>query len=183
MLWIDWLIVGVVGVSALISLIRGFVAEALSILIWIAALWAAFQFTEQVSADYFGTIEEPSMRLAVAALVLILAILVLGSLLSWVIGRLVRSTGLAGTDRLLGMLFGAARGVITVVALVAVASWTPLCRDSWWQASRLIPTFEALGLMARGFLPEALREIMGSCRAVAPMPGPEAPVPPPSGGA
>jgi membrane protein required for colicin V production len=181
-LWIDWLIVGLIGVSALVSLIRGFVAEALSILIWIAALWAAFQFTEQVSAEYFGTIEEPSMRLAVAALVLILGVLVLGSLLSWAIARLVRSTGLAGTDRLLGMLFGAARGVITVIALVAVASWTPLCRDSWWRASTLIPAFESLGLLARDFLPPALREIMGGCQAGAPLPGPELPAPAPSGG-
>jgi len=60
-------------------------------------------------------------------------------------------------------------------ALVAVASWTPVCQDPWWQQSRLIPTVEMLAVQARDFLPGSLREIIGSCRAASP---PEAPLPP-----
>jgi membrane protein required for colicin V production len=163
-IWVDWLILGIVGLSAAISLIRGFVVEALSIVIWVLALWVAFQFTAPFAQVFLGGIELASVRLAVAALILIVSILVLGSMLSWLVGRLVRSTGLSGTDRLLGALFGAIRGGLTVVSLVAVASWTPLCQDPWWRQSQLIPKVEALAIYARDFLPERLREIIGSCR-------------------
>jgi membrane protein required for colicin V production len=174
-IWVDWLIVGIIALSAAISLIRGFVVEALSIVIWVLALWAAFRFTAPFATVFLGGIELPSVRLAVAALILIVAILALGSMLSWLVGRLVRSTGLSGTDRLLGAVFGAVRGLLTVIALVAVASWTPVCQDPWWQQSRLIPTVEMLAVQARDFLPGSLREIIGSCRAAPP---PEAPAPP-----
>lgn len=164
MIWVDWLIVGIIALSAAISLVRGFVVEALSIVIWVGALWVAFQFTAPFAHVFLGGIELPSVRLAVAALILIISILVLGSMLSWVLGRLVRSTGLSGTDRLLGAGFGIVRGTLTVVSLVAVASWTPVCQDPWWRQSQLIPGVEALAIYARDFLPASLREIIGSCR-------------------
>jgi len=169
MIWVDWLIVGIIGLSAAISLIRGFVREALSIVIWIMALWAAFHFTAPFAQAFLGSIELASVRLAVAALILIISILVLGSMLSWVVGRLLQSTGLSGTDRLLGAVFGALRGVVTVTSLVAVASWTPLCQDPWWRQSQLIPSIETLAIHARDFLPGSLREIIGSCREQAPV--------------
>jgi membrane protein required for colicin V production len=168
MIWVDWVIVGIIGLSAAISLMRGFVREALSIVIWIVALWAAFHFTSPFAQLFLGGIELASVRLAVAAIILIISILVLGSMLSWLIGRLLQSTGLSGTDRLLGVVFGALRGLVTVTALVAVASWTPLCQDPWWSQSRLIPTFESLAIQARDFLPGSLREIIGSCREQTP---------------
>lgn len=167
---VDWIILCVIGLSTLISLIRGFVVEALSIVIWIAALWAAFHFTAPFAHMFLGGIEIQTVRLGVAALILIICILVLGSILSFIIGRLVRSTGLSGTDRVFGMIFGAARGVLTVVALVAVASWTPICADSWWQRSVLIPVMQDLAMFARDFLPANLREIMSGCRSPPPSP-------------
>ncbi len=176
MIWVDWLIVGIVALSVAISLVRGFVTEALSIVIWVLALWAAFHFTAPFAHLFLGSIELPSVRLAVAALILIVSILVLGSMLSWLVGRLVRSTGLSGTDRLLGALFGAVRGVLTVMSLVAVASWTPVCHDPWWRQSRLIPSIETLAIHARDFLPGGLREIIGSCRETTP-PNPGATAP------
>lgn len=175
MIWVDWIIVGIIGLSAAISLVRGFVREALSIVIWVIALWAAFRFTVPFAQMFLVGIELASARLAVAAIILIVSILVVGSLLSWLIGRLLQSTGLSGTDRLLGVVFGALRGLVTVVALVAVASWTPLCEDPWWRQSRLIPTMESLAIHARDFLPASLREIIGSCRDSAPVPAEASP--------
>ena len=174
MIWVDWLIVAIIGLSAAISLIRGFVTEALSIVIWILALWAAFHFTAPFAQVFLGGIELASVRLAVAALILIISILILGSMLSWIVGRLLRSTGLSGTDRLLGAVFGAVRGLLTVIALVAVASWTPVCHDPWWRQSQLIPSIETLAMYARDFLPASLREIIGSCREQF-LPVPDAP--------
>ncbi len=172
MIWIDIVILALIGLSTLISLIRGFIVEAMSIVIWICAIWAAFQFTTPLAA-YLHGIEVPSVRLGVAALLLMIGVLVVGSLFSWLIGRLVRSTGLSGTDRLLGAVFGLLRGALTVLALVAVGSWTPLCADPWWRQSQLIPRFESLAIASSAFLPSTLREMIGACRASSPTPSPE----------
>lgn len=164
LIWVDWLLLGVVLLSGLISLWRGFVREALSIVIWVLALYAAFRLTHPLAATLYAPIEVPSIRLAVAALTLVIAVLVVGSMLSWLLGKLVQSSGLSGTDRFLGMFFGLGRGLLTVTALVAVGSWTPLCADPWWSQSRLIPHLESLAMASREFLPANLREIMGACR-------------------
>ncbi|MBV6413378.1 MAG: CvpA family protein [Xanthomonadales bacterium] len=164
---IDWAILAIVGLSTAISLIRGFVAEALSILVWLLALWVAFRFTAPFAEVFLRGVEVESIRLAAAAIVLLVGVLLIGGMAGWLIGRLLKSTGLSGTDRLLGAVFGALRGALTVLALVVVASWTPLCQEPWWTASRLLPAFERLAVQARVFLPEGLRAIIGSCRAEA----------------
>lgn len=164
---IDWAILAILGLSTAVSLVRGFVAEALSIIVWVLALWVAFRFTAPVAEVFLRGIELESIRLAAAALVLIVGVLLIGGMASWLIGRLLKSTGLSAGDRLLGAFFGALRGALTVLALVVVASWTPLCQEPWWTQSRLLPVFERLAVQARVFLPEGLRAIIGSCRAEA----------------
>jgi len=57
---------------------------------------------------------------------------------------LVRATGLTGTDRLLGAVFGAARGALLMVVAVALLKNTALVNDAWWNQSDLIPHFMML---------------------------------------
>ncbi|MGD2019774.1 MAG: CvpA family protein, partial [Thiohalocapsa sp.] len=56
----------------------------------------------------------------------------------------VEKTGLTGTDRLLGMVFGAGRGAVVVALLVFLASLTPVVEDPWWAQSDLLPRFQLL---------------------------------------
>lgn len=37
MIWVDYTILGIIGLSSLVSLMRGFVKEAMSLAVWIAA--------------------------------------------------------------------------------------------------------------------------------------------------
>lgn len=75
--------------------------------------------------------------------VLFIATLLLGAMLSYLIGALVRATGLSGTDRLLGMVFGAARAFIIVMAIIIlVPGFLPVHEDDWWKQSQLIPHFQ-----------------------------------------
>src|SRR5690606_38819869 len=104
--WIDYAIIGVLGLSVLIGLWRGLVAEVLALVVWAAAFWVAWVFGPAV-ASHFGTIITlPSARIIAGYGLCFVAVLVLGALLRFVVARLVASTGLSGTDRLLGMIFG-----------------------------------------------------------------------------
>ncbi|WP_207063111.1 CvpA family protein [Motiliproteus sp. SC1-56] len=142
--WADWVIAVLIGVSALISLKRGFVKEALSLLTWVAAFVIARLFTDQLSAVLAGYIDTPSARVVAAFLLLFIATLFAGALLNNLISALVRATGLSGTDRVLGMVFGAARGGLIVVVAVALLGMTPVIQDRWWSESTLIPHFQLM---------------------------------------
>ncbi len=139
--WVDWAIVAIIGVSALISIKRGFVKEALSLVVWIVAGVVAWLFGGAVAQHLTNFIDIPSARVIAACALLFVATLLVGGLVSFLIGELIRVTGLSGTDRFLGMFFGAARGALLVVVLVGLVSLAPVQQDIWWQQSTLLPHF------------------------------------------
>ena len=153
MLWIDILIIGIIALSAVISLVRGFVQEAVSLATWIAAFWVAWFFFRPLAVQFEPWIDVPSIRLGVAYGLLLVAVLLLGGILNRFMGMLVNSTGLTGTDRLIGAFFGAARGGVVVAILILLAGLTAFPRDPWWHESVLIPYFQDLALWLKGFLP------------------------------
>ena len=141
MIWIDYVILGVIGFSALVSLIRGFVKEALSLVIWFAAFFVASNFYPQL-AGYFTNIQDEMLRNGSAIAALFIATLIVGAVVNYVIGQLVQKTGLSGTDRVLGVVFGGVRGVLIVAAvLFFMDAFTGFSDSDWWQQSELIPQF------------------------------------------
>lgn len=138
---VDWAILGVVIISALISLKRGFVKEALSLVIWIAAGAVAWMFGASLSQYLVNYIETPSLRVMAGCSILFVATLLVGAMVNFLIGELILVTGLSGTDRFLGMAFGAARGGLLVVVAIGLLSLGPVQQDQWWQQSRLVPQF------------------------------------------
>jgi membrane protein required for colicin V production len=87
-----------------------------------------------------------------------LVVLLLGGLLVYLVGRLVETTGLSGTDRMLGGAFGAMRGLAIVVLFLLIAGFTPIPADPWWKDSAMIQRFMPLVDWAGEFLPEKARE-------------------------
>tara|TARA_R100001244_G_scaffold6846_4_gene8918 strand:- start:20063 stop:20617 length:555 start_codon:yes stop_codon:yes gene_type:complete len=139
--WVDWAIIAIIAISSLISLSRGFVKEALSLLTWIIAGVVAWMFGGALSQHLSEFIETPSARVIAACALLFVLTLLVGALINYLIGELIRVTGLSGTDRFLGMVFGAARGGLLVVVLVGLLSLAPVQQDPWWQQSTLLPHF------------------------------------------
>ncbi len=139
--WLDWVIVTVIGISSLLSLSRGFFKEVLSLLTWIIAIVVAWLFGSSLSVHLEGMIDSALLREGAARLILFVAMLILGGLVNRIVAALVKFTGLNGTDRLLGMVFGAMRGVLLVVVAIGLLSYTPAKQETWWQQSRLQPDF------------------------------------------
>lgn len=150
--WVDWGIVAIICVSCLISLQRGFVKEALSLLTWIVAGVVAWMFGGALAEHLVDFIELPSVRVIAACTILFIATLALGALVNYLISELVRVTGLSGTDRFLGMAFGAARGSLLVVILVGLISLAPVHQDPWWKESVLIPHFLMVADWSKNFI-------------------------------
>jgi membrane protein required for colicin V production len=143
MIWVDWVILAIIGVSALISLLRGFVREALSLAGWIAAFFIAKMFYEPLSELLVNHIETNSIRLGVSWLAIFVATLIIAGIINYIVGRMVDAAGMSGTDRFLGMFFGALRGVLIVALIVlGLKQFTPVPKDKWWDQSSLIPHME-----------------------------------------
>lgn len=139
--WVDWSIIALIAVSGLISLTRGFVKEAVSLVVWIVAGAVAWLYGGALAAHLAPYIELPSARVIAGCAILFVLTLMVGALLTHLLGMLVQATGLSGTDRLLGMIFGLARGALLVVITVGLLSLAPVQQDPWWQQSKLLPDF------------------------------------------
>ncbi len=140
--WADWAILAIVGLSVAIGLVRGLVREAMSVAVWVAAFVAASMFYLNGGQWFAELIPTPSLRYISAWVAIFAGVLVAGSIINFLLGQLVSSTGLGGTDRLLGMVFGALRGCVIVLALlILVPGVVPVTEDPWWHQSVLIPHF------------------------------------------
>ena len=150
----DLAILGIIGLSAVLSLFRGFVREAISLAGWIAGFWLAFNYMHVGAAWFADWVDSPFLRLALGFVVLLGAVLVAAGVTGRLAGKLVNVTGLGGTDRVLGMIFGVGRGAVIVAGLVLVAGFTDVVLEPWWRESVLIPRFEALSAEVVRILPD-----------------------------
>ncbi|MFO7553209.1 MAG: CvpA family protein [Haliea sp.] len=143
--WVDWVVVAIVALSTLLSLLRGFTREALSLLGWIAAFVIAYVFAGELASRMTGLVSNITARYIAAWLLLLVGVLLVTGLLSMLMAQMVRATGLGTLDRLLGTIFGFARGVIIVLVLVFLIRELLPPRDQvWLYQAHLMPQIDAL---------------------------------------
>lgn len=165
MIWVDYAILAIVALSAIIGLFRGFFREALGLAIWILAFWLAFRLAEFGGGLLTDWISVRSVRLGIAFGTVFVLVLILGAVANYLIGKLISRTGFAGTDRTLGGVFGVVRGVAVLVLLVLLAGLTPVPRDAWWRQSLFIGHLQSGALWVRDWLPANLAEAIDYSRS------------------
>jgi membrane protein required for colicin V production len=153
MLWVDYAILAIIAVSATIGLFRGFFREALGLATWVLAFWLAFRLAEFGGGLLAEWVSVRSVRLAIAFGTVFVLVLMVGAVANFLIGKLIVQTGFAGTDRILGGVFGVLRGIAILVLLVLLAGLTPVPGDAWWRQSLFIGHLQTGALWVRGWLP------------------------------
>lgn len=160
MQYADYVVLAIIAISILVGSIRGFIKEAFSLAVWAAAFLIAFQYSGALALQLENHIELPSVRTSLAFAGLFISVLLVGGLLTYLVGMLVEKTGLSGTDRLLGGVFGGVRGLALVLAIMLFAGMTPVPQDPWWQQSRTIQSLMPLAEWSAQFLPDYILEHM-----------------------
>jgi len=147
--WADWTLIVIISLSSLMSLKRGFIKEALSLATWVVAFVVARTFHTNFQTLLVDSIKEPTLQVIAAFSLLFIGTLLIGAGVNFIVGALIRLTGLTPIDRLLGVAFGLARGLILTVVVVAVMRLTPFSQSEWWQNSVMIENLSILEQWSR----------------------------------
>lgn len=122
--WIDYVIIGIISLSIITGLFRGFVKEIVALVVWSLGLWASFLYSTKLEALFSSFIHDKNMRLVAAFVSILLVILIVGALFNRILSVILQRSGLSGTDRLLGMGFGLIRGIFTVTLIIFAINMT-----------------------------------------------------------
>ncbi|MCG6869352.1 MAG: CvpA family protein [Gammaproteobacteria bacterium] len=170
MSWLDAGIVGIIALSALVSVFRGFVREFIALATWIIALWLAFAYSGALAPLLPASMDEAdlalgetqvtvrNLRVGIVFTLIVVLTLIVGAVLNYVIGRYLMRGSLNLADRGLGLIFGVVRGVIIVVVLVMAGGLTRFPETPWWQDSTLVDHFEAIAFRVIERLPDKYAE-------------------------
>lgn len=157
--WIDYVIIGIVGLSLITGLFRGFVKEVVALGVWIVAIWCAFNYSTQLDPWLQPYIQDKTARNAAAFIAVLLATLIVGGIFNAILSFILRRTGLSGPDRLLGMGFGVVRGIFIVGLIMTVIQMTSLPHNQYRTESQLYVQFDPLVSWLSTFMPDVMKKV------------------------
>jgi membrane protein required for colicin V production len=156
MAWVDVALLSVLALSVVVGLLRGLLSEVLSLLGWVVAYVVAHAFAVDFAPHVPVGAPGSPVNVSVAMGLLFVIVLVLWGVMSWLVNQVIRASALSGTDRLLGGMFGLARGVVIGLVVATVVQMTPLSRASAWQASRGAAWLQVMINGLRPLMPDAV---------------------------
>ena len=131
----DWFFLGVLVISMLVGACRGLVYEVISVVSWIAAFVLAQWFAPSVAHWLPISSTNEALRYGLGFLLVFVGTIFAGSLIAFMVKKLLAAVGLSPADRLLGAAFGVVRGVVLLLALTVLVGMTPFKAAPWWQES------------------------------------------------
>ena len=150
---VDTAILIVIAISAAFGLWRGFIKEVLSLLSWVAALTVARLYSDAFAGMLSSLIESDSLRYVAAFCLLFVLVMLLGTLINHFLSKVLTITGLKVFDKLMGAVFGVARGTVIIMVILFILN-VFVSETEWWQESTLIPYGMVLIEQSQGYIGE-----------------------------
>ncbi len=157
--WLDYLIIGIIGLSIITGLFRGFIKELTALCIWVLAIWLAFTYTSTLDPWLQPYIDEATARKIVAFIAILLATIIVGAILNTLLSLILHRSGLSAMDRLFGMCFGLVRGVFIVSLIILIVKMTSLAEQEFIHQSQLYPKFDPVVNWLQGYTPEMIKKV------------------------
>lgn len=155
----DYIILGIVGLSTLVGIFRGFIRESISLLTWVFAFIAALKFSEDASSVFARLIANQNIRYAVTFITIFIIVLIVGVIVNKLVSNLLDAAGFGFFDHLLGLLFGAARGIVLVTIIVFAIKASANEDLNWYKQSQIAPKFAPLVNYAETYLPTEIKKV------------------------
>jgi membrane protein required for colicin V production len=154
---LDFVILGLIAFSGIVSIFRGFVREILALITWAVAVWVAWHFGAVLCLILEPYVQSKVGRYLLAYGGLFVLTMIIGGLVNYLFSQLVDKSGLGATDRTLGLLFGLLRGILIISVMLLVMQLTPVIKEPWWHQSRLVPLFVPIEAWLKDLLPKEQR--------------------------
>ena len=153
MIAVDYIILAIIIISAVMGLVRGLLREAVAVITWFLAIVLAWSFATSLEPMLGGVLVGSPLRIWAARAIIFVGALLLGGAVAVILGHYVRVSMFAGMDKFLGFVFGIVRGIVIVGAFTIAVQALSMDQDPKWKNSRLLPY--AIGVA------DALRGIVG----------------------
>ena len=151
---LDHAVLTLIGFSVLLGVIRGFAREVIALASWAVAIVVASVYGGEAAPLLARQIPDESWRVLAAFVAVFFVVLIVMSVIGLLTSRLIKSAGLGVEDRVLGSLFGLARGLLVVMVLVLLAGLTALPRQTVWKDAMLAAPLEKLAVLVKQWLPQ-----------------------------
>ena len=149
----DYITLTVVGLSLVFGLWRGMISEVIALLAWGLGIFAAFSFGAQLGALLPLDLADATVRTLIGCVLIFVGILIIMAIVRLLLLKAIKALGLTVSDRLLGMFFGLARGLLIIMLLVALGGMTAAPSQPWWREATLAPPLETAVLALKPMLP------------------------------
>jgi len=156
LLWVDFVIIGLIAISVIKGFFRGSRVEIFSLVFWLLAMAIGFAFCNEFSV-YFDAIFKVLIAKTAAAFVSLISLtLMVGIIIRLLLGAVITKPQLSFVERLSGMVVGLINGMIIVVILVLLAGLSNLPKELWWTQSTVLPPFQLSAIWLRDKIPSEL---------------------------
>lgn len=152
----DYAVLLIIGISIVMSMMRGAVREVLAIAGWVAAIYVAKTYATQLLPLLPADIPTESLKILAAHVIVFFWVLLVTSLLTIALSSLIKKISLNWFNRFLGGFFGFVRGLLIVCVLVFLAGLTSFPKDARWTNAMFSAPLEALVKTALPFLPPSV---------------------------
>ncbi len=152
--WTDYVIIALLVFSSVAGLLRGLLREVISLVTWLAAVILAWQYSPLLEPYMGGALSGEGVRPWAARAIIFITVLLIGAAIGAIVSRFTRLSIFAGTDRLLGFVFGMARGVVVLGLLAILCHAVRLDEEPWYGDSTLVPYAEKVGNVLRSLVGE-----------------------------
>jgi membrane protein required for colicin V production len=159
MIAVDYIILAIIIVSAIMGLVRGLLREAIAVITWFLAIVLAWTFAPSLEPLLGGVLEGSPLRIWAARAIIFVGVLLLGGAISVIVSHFVRVSMFAGMDKFLGFVFGIIRGVVIVGAFTIAVQALRMDEDPRWKNSRLMPYAVGVADALRGIVGENLERL------------------------
>ncbi|MHB1948222.1 MAG: CvpA family protein [Gammaproteobacteria bacterium] len=171
--WVDFVVIGICVLSTLAGLMRGFVRELFSLITWIAALFIAAMFATQLATAFTNSPQVQSaitgsssatgsvsmVSIGISFIIIFIAVLIIGKILSFLITSAVEGVGIGIINRLLGGIFGFARGVVIVIIAMFLVGLTPFASEPVWGQAQSVKLLQPEVLWINNAVSPSLKDI------------------------
>lgn len=157
--WIDYVIIGVICLSVLTGLFRGFIKELVALCVWVLAIWLAVKYSSVTEVWLQPYIQDKTARSVISFIGILLLVIIVGGIFNALLSFILRRSGLSGTDRVLGMFFGFVRGIFIVALVMVVVKMTSTLPKDFTNQSELYAKFDPLVNWLDGYMPGLIKQV------------------------